>query len=81
MRSKLEPLKKIVQTIRSHQPLILNYFEAKNVIALGAVDGLNNKLKVTLRPAFGFRSVDCLKIACYHKLGNLPVPEIANRFF
>lgn len=81
MRSKLEPIKKVVRTIRDHRSLLLNYFEAKNKIALGAVEGLNNKLKVTLRSNYGFSSPEVLKIACYHKLGNLPVPDIANRFF
>ena len=81
MRARLEPLKKFVRTIRRHQPLILNYFNAKNVISLGSVEGLNNKLKVTLRAAYGFRSVKTLKIACFHKLGELPTPDFANRFF
>ncbi len=81
MHSRIDTLKKFVKTIRSHQPLILNYFRAKNVISLGSVEGLNNKLKVTLRSAYGFRPIDGLKIACYHKLGELPVPECANKFF
>ena len=29
MRSRLEPMKKVVRTIRRHQPLILNWFKAK----------------------------------------------------
>ena len=81
MRSRLEPLKKFVKTIRTHQPLILNYFKAKNVISLGSVEGLNNKLKVNLSSAYGYRSVTVLKIACFHKLGQLPTPDFANKFF
>ena len=81
MRSRIDPLKKFVKTIRSHQPLILNYFKAKNVISLGSVEGLNNKLKVTLRSAYGYRSIIVLQIACYHRLGQLPTPDLANRFF
>lgn len=81
MRSRIEPLKKFVKTIRSHQPLILNYFKAKNIISLGSVEGLNNKLKVTLRSAYGYRSIRVLQIACYHRLGQLPTPDYANKFF
>ncbi len=81
MRSRIKPLKKFVKTIRAHQPLILNYFKAKNAISLGSVEGLNNKLKVTLRSAYGYRSVNVLKIACFHRLGQLPTPDFANRFF
>ena len=42
--------------LRSHRPLILNWFRARSVVALGAVEGLNNKLKVITRRAFGFKS-------------------------
>ena len=81
MRSKLEPMKKVAKTIRSHKQLILNWFEAKNVISLGAVEGQNNKAKVVIRKSYGFKTAEMLKIALYHKLGKLPVPDIAHRYF
>ena len=44
MRSRLEPMKKVARTLRSHQPLILNWFRARGAISSGAVEGLNNRL-------------------------------------
>jgi len=81
MRSRLEPMKKVAKTIRSHRQLILNWFEAKNVISLGAVEGQNNKAKVVIRKSYGFKNSEVLKITLYHKLGKLPVPDLAHEYF
>lgn len=81
MRSRLEPMKKVAKTIRAHKQLLLNYFEAKNVISLGAVEGQNNKAKVVIRKSYGFKTAKMLEIALYHKLGKLPIPDIAHRYF
>lgn len=81
MRSKLEPMKKVAKTIRSHKSLILNWFEAKNQISLGAVEGLNNKAKVVIKKSYGFKTSHILKISLYHKLGKLPVPILAHKYF
>lgn len=47
--------------LRSHRGLILNWFRAKKLIALGAVEGLNNKAKVTTKRAYGFKSIEVKK--------------------
>lgn len=82
MRSKIEPMKKMARRLRSHKPLILNWFRAKGLVSTGAVEGLNNKLKVITRRAFGFRTFRATEIALYHTLGNLPDParEFTHRF-
>lgn len=80
MRSRIEPMKKIARSLRTHKPLILNYFRARGTIALGAVEGLNNKLKVITRRAYGFRTFEKAEVALYHTLGHLPEPEHAHRF-
>jgi transposase len=80
MRSRIDPMKKIARMLRFHRGLILNWFRAKELIALGAVEGLNNKAKVTTKRAYGFKSFDVIKIALYHTLGNLPEPEVPHRF-
>lgn len=80
MRSRIEPMKKIARSLRTHKPLILNYFRARGTIALGAVEGLNNKLKVITRRAYGFRTFEKAEVALYHTLGDLPEPEHAHRF-
>jgi transposase len=48
MRSRLQPMKKIAAMIRTHKPLILNWFQARNEVSLGAVEGLNHKLNPSL---------------------------------
>ena len=81
MRSKIEPMKDIAKMLRRHKPLILNWFKAKGQIHLGAVEGLNNRTKVAIRKSYGFKVAEVLKISLYHKVGELPVPEIAHRYF
>jgi len=80
MRSRIDPMKKIAKMLRSHRGLILNWFRAKELIALGAVEGLNNKAKVTTKKAYGFKSFEVIKLALYHTLGKLPEPEVTHRF-
>lgn len=43
MRSRFEPMKGIDRMLRGHKPLILNWFEAREQVSLGAVEGLNNR--------------------------------------
>jgi len=80
MRSKIEPMKKIARSLRSHRTLILNWFRAKGTISAGTVEGLNNKAKLTTRKAYGFRTYEAIEIALYHSLGDLPEPEFTHRF-
>lgn len=80
MRSRIEPMKKIARTIRTHRPLILNWFEARGQVSLGAVEGLNNKLKASIRSSYGFRTAKAIKVMLYHKLGELPEPQLTHRF-
>jgi transposase len=80
MRSRLEPMKKIARSIRNHRPLILNWFRARGQVSVGAVEGLNNKVKLVTRKSYGFRTADVAKLALLHALGQLPEPERAHRF-
>ena len=80
MRSRLKPMKKVAKILRNHRGLLLNWFRAKGEIALGCVEGFNNKAKVTTKRSYGFRSYDLLKIALYHALGDLPTPKFTHRF-
>lgn len=81
IRSKIDPMKKVARMLRSHRDLILNWFRAKEQIALGAVEGLNNKAKTTSKKAYGFKNYEVAKIALYHTLGDLPEPTFTHRFF
>ena len=61
--------------------LILNYFRAKKQFSSGGVEGLNNKVKVTMRKSYGFRTFRITELALYHVLGKLPEPELTHRFY
>jgi len=80
LRSRIEPMKKVARTLRGHQELLLNWFRAKGEISAGAVEGLNNKIRVVTRRSYGFRTYDAMEIALYHTLGRLPEPESTHRF-
>ncbi len=80
MRSRLKPMKKVSKMLRSHRELLLNWFRAKGHITLGTVEGFNNKVKVTTKKSYGFRSFDLLEIALYQALGDLPEPDFTHKF-
>jgi transposase len=80
MRSRLEPMQKVARTLRNHRPLILNWFRARGEISAGAVEGLNNKVKLVTRKSYGFRTAHVAKLALFHNLGRLPEPEFTHRF-
>ena len=80
MRSRLEPMKKIARSIRTHRPLILNWFRARGEVSAGAVEGLNNKVKLVTRKSYGFRTPEVARLALLHSLGRLPEPKRTHRF-
>ena len=80
MRSRLPPLKKFVGTMRGHEDLILNWFEAKKLYSSGAVEGMNRRINLVTRKSYGYRNYEVLKIALFHTLGRLPEPERTHRF-
>jgi transposase len=80
MKSKLEPMKKVAKMLRSHKELILNWFRADGQLSSGPVEGLNNKAKLAVKKAYGFKSLKCLRIALYHQLGGLVEPPWTHRF-
>ena len=79
-RSRLEPMKRVARMLRAHQGLLLNWFRAKGEVSAGAVEGLNNKIRVVTRRSYGFRTYDAMEMALYHTLGRLPEPESAHKF-
>ncbi|HIJ97441.1 MAG TPA: ISL3 family transposase [Desulfuromonadales bacterium] len=80
LQTDLEPMKKVARMLRNHKPMIHNWFKAKGRLSSGAVEGLNLKAKLTIRKAYGFRSIKCLQVALYHTLGELPEPNSIHRF-
>lgn len=80
MRAKLAPMKRVARMLHNHRALLLNWFRARGEISAAAVEGLNNKLKVTTRKAYGFRTFRALEVALYQALGHLPEPTFTHRF-
>src|SRR5271157_5561801 len=80
MRSRIEPLKEVVRTLRAHEELILNWFRAKGALSSGVVEGFNLNVKLGMRKAYGFRTYEAAEVALYHQLGKLPEPEFTHRF-
>jgi len=80
MRSRIEPMKKVAKMLRGHRKLLMNWFRAKGQFSSGAVEGFNNKAKLTTRKAFGFRTYQAIEVALFHTLGDLPEPEMTHKF-
>jgi len=80
-RSRLQPLQTVATSLAEHREVLLNYFRAKKAISGGVIEGLNNKVKVTFRRSYGFRTDKAREIALFHVLGKLPEPELIHGFF
>jgi transposase len=76
--SRLQPVRDFAWMIRRHQEDILSYFKVP--IDNGAVEGLNNKAKSISHRAFGYRTAETFKLALYHGLGKLPMPQLTHKF-
>jgi transposase len=77
--SRIEPMQKIAKMLRKHEQLLLNWFESQG-LSSGIVEGFNNKAKLTMRKAYGFKDVETISIALYHQFGNLPEPKRTHKF-
>ena len=80
LKTNLEPMKKVAKMLCNHKQLILNWFKADGRLSSGTVEGFNLKAKLTMRKAYGYKSLKCLQTALYHTLGNLPEPILTHRF-
>lgn len=81
MRSRLPEIIKVAKRLRKHQELLLNYFSVKERLSNGPVEGMNLKVKLTMRKSFGFRCFKTIELALYHTLGQLPMPPVTHRFY
>jgi transposase len=73
--SRLEPIKKFVQLVRSHIDGILAWTTLR--ISNGALEGFNNKVKLVSHRAFGFRTITHYIAAIYHVCADLPFPDFS----
>jgi transposase len=59
---RLEPYRKFAAMIERHWDGIASYCRPENKVSLGLVEGLNNKIRVLQRRAYGYRDEDYLKL-------------------
>lgn len=70
--SRLEPIKKVVRTLRLHRAGILAWTRLR--VSNGALEGMNNKVKVISHRAYGFRTSWAYIANIYHCCAGLPLP-------
>ena len=71
--SRLEPFQNFARMLRKHLDGILAWTKMR--VTNGALEGMNNKVKLVSHRSFGFRNDDRYIEAIYHNCGNLPLPE------
>jgi transposase len=59
---RLKPYEKFAAMIDKHWDGIVAYCQADNKVALGFVEGMNNKIRVLQRRAYGFRDEEYLRL-------------------
>lgn len=65
----------VVTTIREHLPEICNYFQSRTTS--GAMEGINNRIKLIKRQAYGFTNFDNFRerlLACFSNKEKLSPP-------
>jgi transposase len=70
--SRLEPFKAFARLVRQHLDGILAWTRLR--ITNGALEGMNNKVKLVSHRSYGFRNDDRYIEAIYHNCGRLPLP-------
>jgi transposase len=69
VRSRLAPIKKVAQMLRTHLKNIVTY--AKHRITNAVTEGINAKIQAIKKTACGFRNMEHFKIAIYFHCGGL----------
>jgi len=59
---RLKPFEKLAAMIEAHWDGIVAYCPSRNKVALGFVEGLNNKFRVLQRRAYGYRDEEYLRL-------------------
>jgi len=70
--SRLEPFKKVARTLRLHREGILAWTRLR--ISNGALEGMNNKVKIISHRAYGYSTSWAYIANIYHCCAGLPLP-------
>jgi len=79
-RTRIPEMQKAAKTLDKYQEQILNWFRTKERYSNGIVEGFNNKAKLAMRKAYGFKTFYTIELALYHQLGDLPTPATTHKF-
>ena len=60
--SRLKPYQKFVNMVEGHWEGIVSYCDPQHKVSLGFMEGLNNKIRVIQRRAYGIRDLEYLKL-------------------
>ena len=72
LRSRLEPIRKFVQTIKKHMNRIITFVECRLTNAVA--EGLNRIIKIVKNRASGFRSLQAFTDMIFLTVGDLDIP-------
>lgn len=79
LRSRLEPLRKFVETLKSHWEHVIAYISTP--ITNAVAEGLNRVIKIVKNRASGFRTLDAFMDLIYLVVGDVDLPaQIPTRF-
>ena len=79
LKSRLEPIRKFVQTVKKHMKHIITFVECRLTNAVA--EGLNRIIKIVKNRASGFRSLQAFTDMIYLTVGDLDIPaQIPVRF-
>ncbi len=70
--SRLAPFQKLAKLVRAHLPGILAWTRVR--VTNGALEGMNNKVKLVSHRAYGYRNPQHFMTAIYHCCAQLPLP-------
>ena len=70
--SRLKPLREFAYLVRRHEEGILAWIRLR--ISNGALEGMNCKVKLVSRKAYGFRNPYNFVVAVFHGCAHLPMP-------
>lgn len=71
---RLKPLEKFTKTIEKHWDGIISYCHPNNKVSLGFMEGLNNKIRVIQRRAYGIKDQEYLRLKILTSFIKSPLP-------
>ena len=78
--SRIGQMAGVARTLRRHRELLLDYFRTGKRFNSGVAEGLNRKVNLAVRKAYGSKSLEIARLDLYQQLGNIPTRQFTHRF-